>query len=137
MFGGMSMGWKLALTAVLLVAIVGSICLRAPGRPIVRRELRRLVMCALLLYGVGAAASVVHRSRLAGVLYAAGIVVCSVAVWLSRGSERGDGPDGPGGSDRPEDEHPPPGPDGIPPYEWDWDAFERERASWERERASR
>lgn len=126
----MSTGWKLALTAGLMLAILGSISLRAPGRPIERTDLRRLVFTALLLYGIGAIASVLHRGELAGVLYASGIVVCSVAVWLSRGSERGDGPDGPGGSEPPEDEHPPPGPDGLPVF--DWDEFDRERAGWGR-----
>lgn len=135
MFGDLSTGWKLALTGGLLVAILGSVCLRAPGRPIDRFELRRLVLAALVLYGIGALASLLHRGGLAGVLYAAGIVVCSVAVWLSRGSERGDGPDGPGGSEPPTDEYPPFGPDGIPP--WDWEAFERERASWEPDPAAR
>ena len=138
MFGGMSIGWKLALSATLSVAILGSICLRAPGQPIARRELRRLVLSALLLYAVGAVASALHRGQLAGVMYACGIVVCSVAVWLSRGSERGDGPDGPGGSRPPQDEQPPPGPDGVPPLEWDWDSFDRVRAGWgQRDPASR
>jgi hypothetical protein len=131
----MSNGWKLALTGGLLVAILGSVCLRAPRRSIDRFELRRLVLSALLLYSIGALASLLHRGGLAGVLYASGIVVCSVAVWLSRGSERGDGPDGPGGSEPPTNEDPPTGPDGIPP--WDWEAFERERASWEPDPASR
>ncbi|HWD63547.1 MAG TPA: hypothetical protein VG405_00105 [Solirubrobacteraceae bacterium] len=135
-FGGLASGWKLILTAGLLVAILGSVCLRAPRRPIARFELRQLVLSAMLLYGIGVVASVVHRGGLAGVLYASGIVVCSVAVWLSRGFDRGDGPDGPGGSEPPTDEDPSTGPDGIPP--WDWDAFERERAAWsERNPASR
>lgn len=124
------MGWKLALTAGLSVAILGSVCLRAPHRAVERLELRRLVLGALLLYGIGAVASVLHRGQLAGLLYASGIVVCSVAVWLSRGSDRGDGPDGPGGEEPPQDEQPPPGPDGIPTLDWDWEAFERERAAW-------
>ena len=129
------MGWKLALTGALMVAILGSVCLRAPGRPIARIELRRLVLSALLLYAIGAVASILHRGGLAGVLYASGIVVCSVAVWLSRGSDRDDGHDGPGGGEPPQDEDPGTGPDGL--LEWDWDAFERERASWEADRARR
>jgi hypothetical protein len=133
-FGDLSTGWKLALTGGLLVAILGSICLRAPRRSIDRFELRRLVLSALLLYAIGAVASILHRGGLAGVLYASGIVVCSVAVWLSRGYERGDGPDGPGGNEPPTDEDPPTGPDSIPA--WDWEAFERERASWEPDPAS-
>jgi hypothetical protein len=126
----MSSGWKLALTLGLLVAILASVCLRAPRRPMERFELRRLVLGALLLYGIGAVASVLHRGQLAGLLYASGILVCSVAVWLSRGAERGDGPDGPGGGEPPQDEQPPPGPDGLPLL--DWDEFDRERAGWGR-----
>lgn len=133
----MSTGWKLMLTGGLLVAILGSVCLRAPRRPIDRLELRRLVLSALLLYGVGAVASLLHRGGLAGVLYASGIVVCSVAVWLSRGTDRDDGPEGPGGGGPPEDEDPGTGPDGVPPLEWDWEAFERERAGWEPDPAGR
>lgn len=135
-FGGMSTSWKLLLTGGLLAAIVGSVCLRAPRRSIDRLELRRLVVSALLLYGIGAVASLLHRGALAGVLYASGIIVCSVAVWLSRGTDRGDGPDGPGGT-RPPTEDPGTGPEGVPPYEWDWEAFERERAGWEPDPAGR
>ncbi|HET9721358.1 MAG TPA: hypothetical protein VFP55_14855 [Solirubrobacteraceae bacterium] len=133
----MSTSWKLLLTGGLLAAIVGSVCLRAPRRSIDRLELRRLVLSALLLYGIGAVASLLHRGALAGVLYASGIVVCSLAVWLSRGADRGDGPDGPGGSRPPTDEDPGTGPDGVPPFEWDWEAFERERAGWEPDPAGR
>lgn len=131
----MSNDWKLALTAGLMVAIVCSVGLRAPRHSIDRVELRRLVIAALALYGVGALASLAHHGALAGVVYASGILVCSLAVWLSRGSDRGDGPDWPGGGDSPEDEQPPPGPDGIPTL--DWDEFERERARWERDPATR
>jgi hypothetical protein len=135
MFGGLSNEWKLALTAGLLVAILCSVALRAPREPIDQLELHRLMFAALLLYGVGAVASLTHRGALAGIVYASGILVCSLAVWLSRGSDRGDGPDWPGGREPPEDEHPPPGFDGIPPV--DWDEFERERAAWERDTARR
>lgn len=126
MIASLSQTWKLVLTIVLLVAIFCSVCLRAPRVRIAPRELHRLVGAAILLYIVGAAASVSGRGMLAGVVYAAGILVCSLAVWLSRGAERGDGPDGPDDSGPPEDELPPNGPDGIPPF--DWDEFERELA---------
>lgn len=131
----MSTGWKLALTGGLLVAILGSVCLRAPRRSIERFELRRLVLSALLLYAIGAVASVLHRGGVAGLLYASGIVVCSVAVWLSRGTERGDGLDGPGGSEPPTDDHPGTGPDGLPAL--DWDQFDRARAGWGRDPVGR
>jgi hypothetical protein len=133
MFGGISSGWKLALTVGLMVAILGSISVRPPGRPVARHELRRVVLAALLLYAVGAVASMLHRGQLAGIVYAAGIFVGSLAVWLSRGSDRGDGPDGPGGDEPPQDRYPPVGPDGVPLF--DWEEFDRERAIWGRARA--
>jgi hypothetical protein len=81
------------------------------------------VLSALLLYAVGALASLRHRTVLATLVYAAGIGVCAFAAWLSRG--RGDSDDPPGGwGDNPSDEHPPPGPEGEPFF--DWPAFERE-----------
>jgi hypothetical protein len=128
--------WKLGLTVALLLAICGSVFLRAPREPIERHELRRLVAAAVVLYSVGAVASLDHRGMLAGFVYACGILVCSLAVWLSRGASRRDGPGGSGGDPPPEDESPPPaGPDGLPPI--DWGEFERERAAWARELGSR
>ena len=62
-----------------------------------------------------------HHPMLAALVYAAGISVCALAAWLSRGS---DSEDGPPGGEEPEDEQPPPEPDGLPTF--DWSAFERE-----------
>lgn len=107
--------WKLALAVVLLVAIFLSACARAPRRPIARRELRQLVVCALGLYGVGLFASLTRHGQLAGIVYATGIMTCALAVWLSRGSDPGDPPDDP---DEPVDEQPPPEPDGVPTFDW-------------------
>jgi hypothetical protein len=126
MIGSLSESWKLALTIVLLVAIFGSVVLSAPQERVARRELHRLVGAAILLYFVGGVASISHRGMLSGVVYASGILVCSLAVWLSRGSERDSGPDD-GEDDRPpEDGMPPAAPDGVPPF--DWDELERELA---------
>jgi hypothetical protein len=116
--------WKLLLTVALLGAIGCSVFWRAPKVPIEREELRRLVFSAVVLYAVGALASISDRGALAGVVYASGILVCSLAVWLSRGIDRGDGGEGPGDDGPPDNEHPPPGPDGTPAF--DWDAFERD-----------
>ena len=121
-------GWKLALTVALLGAICASVFLRAPREPIPRNELRRLVIAAIVLYGVGALASLSHRGVLAGVVYASGILVCSLAVWLSRGADLDDGPDDDPGSEPPSDEKPSGGPDGLPLI--DWDDFDHERARW-------
>jgi hypothetical protein len=113
--------WKVVLAAVLLTAIFLSACAHAPRQPVARRELRQLVYSALGLYAVGLLASLTHHGQLAGLVYAAGIIVCALAVWLSRGTDPGDPPDEP---DEPVDEQPPPGPDGIPAF--DWAAFERQ-----------
>ncbi len=116
-----SVAWKLLLALVLVGAIVLSACSRAPSQPLPRRELHRLVLAALILYGVGVFASMTHHALLAGVVYVAGIAACALAAWLSRG---GDSEDPPRGGDEPIDEQPPPEPDGVPRF--DWRAFERD-----------
>jgi hypothetical protein len=113
--------WKVVLAIVLLVAILLSACAHAPKQPIARGELRQLVVSALGLYAVGLLASLTHHGQLAGIVYAAGIVVCALAVWLSRGIDPDDPPDEP---DEPVDEQPPPEPDGLPAF--DWAAFEQQ-----------
>jgi hypothetical protein len=116
-----SIAWKLFLVLVLVGGIVLSACARAPRRPLPRHELRRLVLAALTLYGVGVFASVTHHAMLAGVVYVFGIAACALAAWLSRGSDSEDPPDG---REDPTDQQPPPDPDGLP--EFDWRAFERQ-----------
>ena len=113
--------WKLALAFALGAAILMGAWGAAPRRSVPRADLRRLVVCALLLYGVGGLASLSGHSTLAALAYAAGISVCALALWLSRGS---DADDPPRGGEDPSDEQPPPAPDGLP--EFDWAAFERE-----------
>ena len=121
--------WKLVLAVILLGAIFGGVCARPPRQSVARAELRRLVLAAVALYAVGLLASLADRGELAGLVYAAGIIVCSLAVWLSRGVDADDPPpDGPGGDAGPVDEGPPPAPDGFPVF--DWDEFERELRSY-------
>jgi hypothetical protein len=115
-----SVAWKVVLTIALAAAIFISLYARAPRRAISGSDLRRLVVSALGLYAVGGVASLSHHPVLAAVVYAAGIVVCAFAAWLSRGSDSEDPP----GGEEPVDEQPPPEPDGLPTF--DWDAFERE-----------
>jgi hypothetical protein len=118
-----SHGWKLLLAVGLVGAIVCGACGRPPHWVVARAELRRLVLAAMALYGVGLLASLADRGELAALVYAGGILVCSLAVWLSRGVDADEGPgEGPAG-EGPVDEPRPPG-DGAP--EFDWDAFERE-----------
>jgi hypothetical protein len=82
MFAAVSATWKLLLTLTLLGAIVGSMTVRAPREPVERAELRRLVVVAIGLYLLGTIASLADHGILAGTVYAAGILVCSLAVWL-------------------------------------------------------
>jgi hypothetical protein len=110
--------WKLALAIALVAAIFGGAFAKAPRRAIPGRELRLMVLAALALYTVGAIASVTRRPALAAVVYAAGIAVCALAAWLSRGIEPDDPPDW----REPDEERPPQGPDGSP--ELDWSEFE-------------
>lgn len=124
--------WKLVLALALAAAIFVSLCARAPRRTIPASDLRRLVISALALYAVGGLASLTHHRLLAALVYASGIATCALAAWLSRGSDSEDPP----GGEEPEDEQPPPEPDGLPGF--DWDAFEREFRSYtEREPARR
>ena len=125
-----SVAWKVVLTIALAAAIFVSLYARAPRRAISGTDLRRLVISALGLYAAGGVASLTHPPVVAAVVYAAGIVVCAFAAWLSRGSDSEDPP----GGEEPVDEQPPPEPDGLPTF--DWNAFEREfRAYSDREPA--
>ncbi len=118
--------WRLALAIAFCAAIFTSACARAPRQSVPGAELRRLVVCALVLYAVGGLASLTHHPILAGLVYGAGIMVSALAAWLSRGRDQEDPPDG----DEPVDEQPPPEPDGVP--RWDWGAFERAFRAYER-----
>jgi hypothetical protein len=112
--------WKLALALALGAGIFLSAYAHAPKRAVPGSDLRRLVFCALVLYAVGGLASQTRHPVLAGLAYAAGIISCALAAWLSRGS---DSEDPPSDGEDPADEQPPPQPDGLPSF--DWAAFER------------
>jgi hypothetical protein len=124
--------WRLGLAIAFCVAILMSACARAPRQAVPGAELRRLVLCALMLYLVGSLASFSHRQLLAGFVYGVGIIVSALAAWLSRGRDQEDPPDD---DDKPGDEPPPPEPDGLPRL--DWPVFERDfRAYARRQRES-
>lgn len=112
----------ISLGAAILFAAYGA----APRRAVPHSDLQRLVISALGLYIVGAIASLKHHPMLAAIVYASGISICALALWLSRGAEPGEDP--PRGGDEPSDERPPPNPDGLP--EFDWGAFERDFRSY-------
>jgi hypothetical protein len=117
-----SIAWKLVLAIALGAAIFFGAYGTAPRRAIPHSDLQRLVLSAIGLYIVGGIASLKHHTTLAAVMYATGIGVCALALWLSRGADPGEEP--PRGGDEPIDEQPPPSPDGLP--EFDWGAFERD-----------
>lgn len=117
----LTVAWKLGFAVALVGAIVASACVRAPRRRATSTELRRLVLCSLVLYAVGGIATLTGHPALAALVYGAGISVAALAAWLSRGRDQEDPPDD---GDQPVDEQPPPQPDGVPPI--DWARFERE-----------
>jgi hypothetical protein len=126
MFVPPSDAWKLVLAIALGAMIFVGAYGHAPRRSVPSTDLRRLVLSAL-----GAVASLTDHPTLAALVYAAGISLCAFTLWLSRGEDTGDDP--PRGGEEPSDERPPPGPDGLP--EFDFAAFEREfRAYSEDER---
>jgi hypothetical protein len=132
MMFSLAAAWRLGLAIAFCVAIFMSACARAPRQSVPSAELRRLVYCALMLYLVGALASLSHHQILAGFVYGSGIVVSALAAWLARGRDQEDPPDD---DDPPGDEPPPPEPDGLPHL--DWAAFERDfRAYVRRQRES-
>ena len=129
----LSDGWKLLLAIALGAAILLGAYGTAPRRAVPYSELRRLVISALVLYAVGGVASLTHHTTLAALVYASGIAVCALALWLSRGKDTGEDP--PRGGDEPSDQHPPPAPDGAPTF--DWAAFELEFRDYARRRRRR
>ena len=122
---------RVAFAICFCVAIFMSAFARAPRHAMPSWELRRLVASALVLYGVGALASLTHHRLLAGFVYGAGIVVSALAAWLSRGRDQEDPPDG---GQEPVDEQPPPEPDGMPRF--DWATFERDFRLYDRRERS-
>jgi hypothetical protein len=123
--------WRIAFAIGLCIAIFLSICARAPSRSVPSWELRRLMCCAVTLYAVGVFAKLTDHGLLAGLVFSGGIMLSTLAAWLSRGRDQEDPPDG----DQPVDQRPPPEPDGMPPM--DWPAFEREFRRYERGLRSR
>lgn len=111
--------WKVVLAVVLGVSIFASAFIRAPRTSCPREDLRLMVIGAISLYCVGMIASLTDHATLAAVVYACGVAISALAVWLSRGTDAEEPPR----DDEPAETPPPDGP-GDP--EFDWEAFERE-----------
>ncbi len=127
--------WKPLLSVTLLCSILASVAAPPPRRHVAGAEVRGLAVAAVALYLTGAFGELLHLPVLSGIVFSAGILACSRAVWLSRGARRDGGAGGGGqGEAGPNDGRwpPPTGPDGLPTI--DWDRFERERQAWSERR---
>ena len=108
---------KIALAAALLVSMARAF-LGPPASP-ARPTLGKLAILAACLVQAGAiAAALTAHDMLAGIAAAAGVETTCIAAWLGWYDE----PPGPDDDDG----------DDVPPF--DWDAFDRERRSWDRPR---
>jgi hypothetical protein len=125
-----SLAPKLVLAIALLGAVVGSRLARAPVHPAAPGEVRQLIGCAVGLYAVGIAAWLTGRPLLGMLVISAGIATSALATWLARGDSE-DPPDNEG----PVDSRPPPGPDGMPRF--DWARFEADLADYAASRRGR
>jgi hypothetical protein len=130
MVAWIQVAWRVAFAIGFCTLIFVSAFARAPRQALPSWELRRLIVCALTLYAVGAYASVTEHKLLAGFVLGSGILVSALAAWLSRGRDQEDPP--PEGHE-PIDEQPPPEPDGVPRL--DWAAFERDFRAYDRRRS--
>jgi hypothetical protein len=126
MFVQPSDAWKVALAVALGAAILLSAYARAPRRAVSGADLRRLMLAAVMLYVTGGLASLTGHPALGVMVCGAGITVCALAAWLSRGRDS----DGPRGRREPAGDEPPPDPDGPPQF--DWATFEREFRAYTR-----
>src|ERR1700753_2964185 len=94
MFVAPADSWKLVLAVTLFGAVLASARMRPPRQAVPTSELRRLVLGALALYGVGLAASLTHHILIAVILYSCGIAVSALAAWLSRAESGREPPPG-------------------------------------------
>ena len=123
--------WKLVLAVALGAAIFASALIKPPRRSFPGADLRVMLLAALGLYGVGLGASLTHHAGIAAAVYASGIAISALAVWLSRGKDLRDPPPGDDSPDMP------PPTDPADPTGFDWDAFERELGVWTDRRRER
>ncbi len=104
--------WKLIPAVVILAATAVALLARPPREPVPERELASLVISVAVLYAVGGIAVLVHRTILAAIVFGVGLMICALALWLSRG----DAPPPP----RDDDGGPPVDPAPEPPRDVDW-----------------
>jgi len=125
------LGLPLLLKTAVATVIALSILRGFAGPPASARHpvaARLLLLAAAALYAGATGVLVAGREVPAAVLAVAGVEAACASAWLARG--RGDdGGGGGGGGSRDDGGRPLPGGPGI-----DWDAFDRARLEWERER---
>jgi hypothetical protein len=98
----------------------------APASPRRPRQGRAVALVALGVQAFAIAALLARHGSIAAAAAAIGVELTCVSVWLGWDDEH------PPEDDAPEDDTTPPGDDTRPLP--DWDAFDRERRSWERPR---
>jgi hypothetical protein len=111
----MTIAAKLIPTVLLAGILLAGVTARPPRTPVTPRELIRFVAAGLVLYLVGGAALLAHRTGLAGVGFGAGLALCALALWLSRGGTP---------PTRDDDGGPEPPAYPTPPVDFDWSYYE-------------
>jgi hypothetical protein len=100
---------KLTLSVVMVGVLVAGFTVRPPRESVPVAELKRLVVAVAALYIIGVAALLEHRPDLAGIVVGSGLLLCALAVWLSRGLKP-PRDDADGGDDGDPPREPDPGP---------------------------
>jgi hypothetical protein len=120
--------WKLIPAVFMLGALVAGFFVRPPREPVSPGELKQLIAAVAALYIVGGVALAMHRTPLAAVVFGSGLVLCALALWLSRGQTpppRDDNDGGGGGGGQPPLDPLPIGPDALPVGpDFDWGFYE-------------
>jgi hypothetical protein len=114
--------WKLIPTALVAGTLLLGLTARPPRAPVPAGELIRLVIVVTALYLVGAVALLDHRTPLAVIVFATGLALCGLAVWLSRGDNPPSQDDGDGGGGQQPPHQPTPPPD----CDFDWSFYEEQ-----------
>jgi hypothetical protein len=108
---------KVAIAA-LLIASMARAFLGEPASPARPRLGKLAIGVACIVQATAIVSALTAHDMLAGLAAALGVEATCAAAWL------GWYDDGPGPDDGPDDD------DEVPPF--DWDAFDRERRSWDR-----
>lgn len=124
------------IVPILLFALIASIAFPAPQKSYRAAAVSVMTIAIIAMLSVFYLV-LVAREQSAALLVAAGAMLLScLATWLGRGIDPDD--DNGGGGPRrdwPKDNLP--GPDGADFPDWDWDDFDQQRGSWDRQPVGR